>query len=47
LAEIKAVVANLTQALAAEMAANRYVNGGVDRRLADLEKRLSVIEPPR
>jgi len=47
LAEIKAVVANLTQALAGEMAANRYVNGGVDRRLADIEKRLSVIEPSR
>ena len=47
LAEIKAVIGNLTQALAGEMAANRYVNGGVDRRLADIEKRLSAIEPSR
>jgi hypothetical protein len=47
LAEIKAVIGNLTQALAGEMAANWYVNGGVDRRLADIEKRLSAIEPSR
>jgi hypothetical protein len=45
LAELKTVVTNLTQALAGEMAANRYINGGVDRRLADIEKRLSAIEP--
>jgi hypothetical protein len=47
LAEIKAVAANLTQALAGEMAANRYINGGVDRRLADIERRLSTTEPSR
>ena len=47
LAEIKTVVTNLTQALAGEMAANRYINGGVDQRLADIEKRLSAIEPSR
>jgi hypothetical protein len=47
LAEIKTVVANFTQALAGEMAANRYVNGGVERRLADIEKRLSTSEPSR
>jgi len=46
LAEIKTVVANLTQSLAGEMAANRYINGGVDRRLAEIEKRLST-EPSR
>jgi hypothetical protein len=47
LAELKTVVTNLAQALAGEMAANRYVNGGVDQRLADIEKRLSAIEPSR
>jgi hypothetical protein len=47
LTEIKTLVANLTQALAGEMAANRYVNGGVDRRLAAIQKRLSAIEPSR
>jgi hypothetical protein len=47
LAEIKTVVANLSQAFAGEMAANRYVNGGVERRLADIEARLSTSEPSR
>jgi hypothetical protein len=45
--EIKTVVGSLTQALAGEMAANRYLNGGVERRLADIERRLSAIEPSR
>jgi len=43
-AELKEHIGNLTQALAGEMAANRYVNGGVERRLADIEKRLSALE---
>jgi hypothetical protein len=47
LVEIKAVAANLTQSLAGEMAANRYINGGVDRRLADIERRLPGTEPSR
>ena len=47
LAEIKAVAANITQALAGEMAANRYINGGVERRLADIERRLSADETSR
>ena len=47
LAEIKTVVTNLTQALAGEMAANRYINGGVEQRLADIEKSPSAIEPSR
>ena len=40
-------VDSLTQALAGEIAANRYINGGVDRRLADIEQRLSSTEPSR
>jgi len=40
-------VDTLTQVLAGEMAGNRYINGGVDRRLAAMEKRLSSTEPPR
>jgi molybdopterin converting factor small subunit len=47
LAEIKDRVQSLTQALAGEMAANRYVNGGVERRLADIETRLSALEQVR
>ena len=38
-------VGSITQALAGEIAANRYINGGVERRLADIERRLSAIEP--
>ncbi len=40
-------VGSITQALAGEIAANRYINGGVEQRLADIEKRLSAIEPSR
>jgi hypothetical protein len=47
LAEIKSVVGNLTQALAGQMAANRYVNGGVERRLADIERLSSALEDAR
>jgi hypothetical protein len=47
LAEIKAVAANLSQALAGEIAANRYVNGGVERGLAEIERRLSADETSR
>jgi hypothetical protein len=37
-------VESITQALAGEIAANRYINGGVERRLAEIEKRLSADE---
>ena len=40
-------VDSITQVLAGEIAANRYVNGGVERRLVDLETRLSADETPR
>jgi len=35
---------SITQALAGEIAANRYINGGVERRLAEIERRLSADE---
>jgi hypothetical protein len=37
-------VESITQALAGEIAANRYINGGVERRLAEIERRLSANE---
>ena len=37
-------VDSITQALAGEIAANRYINGGVERRLAEIERRLSADE---
>ena len=47
LAEIKSVIANLSQALGGEMAANRYIYGGVERRLVDVENRLAALEQDR
>jgi hypothetical protein len=40
-------VDSITQILAGEIAASRYINGGVDRRLADIERRLPGTEPSR
>jgi hypothetical protein len=40
-------VDSITQILAGEIAASRYVNGGVERRLADIERRLPGSEPSR
>jgi len=37
-------VDSITQALAGEIAANRYINGGVERRLAEIERHLSADE---
>jgi hypothetical protein len=43
-AELKDLIDGLAQTLAGEMAARTYSSGGVERRLADIEKRLTVLE---
>jgi len=45
--DLKIGIEALTQALAGEMAANRYTAGGVEQRLANVERRLLVLEQGR
>lgn len=42
--DLKIGMEALTQALAGEMAANRYTAGGFERRFAEIESRLLVLE---
>ena len=42
--DLKARIDGLNLTLAGEIATNRYTAGGVERRLADIEKRLSALE---
>ena len=43
-AELKVLIDGLAQTLAGEIAARTYASGGVERRLADIEKRLTALE---
>jgi len=45
--DLKAGIDGLTQVLAGEIAANRYTTGGFEQKLADFERRLSVLEETR
>jgi len=43
-AELKDLIDGLSQAFAGEIAARTYAGGGVERRLADIERRLAALE---
>jgi hypothetical protein len=45
--DLKEVIGGLVQTLAGEMAERSYAGGGVERRLADIERRLSALEQGR
>jgi hypothetical protein len=45
--DLKQNIANLVHSLAGEMAGRAYAVGGIEQRLADIEKRLSLLEEAR
>lgn len=42
--ELKDLIDGLAQTLAGEIAARTYASGGMERRLADIERRLAALE---